>query len=324
MNAKQRLENLLSYTHHLGESSKHPVLKVEQYNFFLKWQHQLKNCIGVTHDINSDDKSIWLRIERLKRISPPSPSKNIMEWMIISNDPNIQPKKQEKITRKLPESKLPLLIKEGKVEKDDIADDLNSENTTEKLKIVTFRLKNHPSIKDIDTYITKQWQQWSEKEKIRRKTIKIYEAFFSLQHSIASQDSGVPVELVWGVGIARWLCKGNEINYPLIEKQVEIEIDSKDAAILIYPRENPPLIQLTPYIALENPKVHDIQKFSKDFFEDEAREEDFSPYIKETFESVLRQASVQLSENGIYRSGIDQEKEGNKSSKISGLYCVSS
>jgi hypothetical protein len=106
----------------------------------------------------------------------------------------------------------------------DVIAPLKEQSTEIRLKDVIFRLENNPQAKvDIDKYLNEQWLPWSEEEKPRRGTIKIYDSLFSLQQTIEAQGDEQPIELIWGVGISRWICEGHTINQPLIEKSVEIE-----------------------------------------------------------------------------------------------------
>ena len=157
---------------------------------------------------------------------------------------------------------------------------------------------------------------WSEEEKPRRKTIKIYDSLFSLQQTIEAQGDEQPIELIWGIGISRWICEGHKINHPLLEKPIEIEVDRKDGAILIHPRNIDPTIAVSAYFALENPGVDALLRFGKKHFSEMSEDVEFSPYMHESFEPVLRQASTHLSESGSYWPNVNPDKENRKPNNI--------
>jgi len=67
-----RLGGLLDYVHHVGRLNQKPVFKIDDYKHLNIWEHELKGKIGIQHNIvDEDGVSILLRIERLKRFSPP-------------------------------------------------------------------------------------------------------------------------------------------------------------------------------------------------------------------------------------------------------------
>ncbi|MDP0589468.1 MAG: AAA domain-containing protein [Candidatus Endonucleobacter bathymodioli] len=314
-----RLDELLDYVHHVGRLNQKPVFRIEEYKQLTIWEHELKGKIGIQHNIVDDDGvSIWLRIERLKRLAPPPISEQIKEWVAVGNDPESSPQIKEKLIKTLPEQEAQNLIDEGVVSEKDVTTPSKEQNTEIRLKDVIFRLENNPQVKvDIDSYLNEQWLPWSEEEKPRRETIKIYDSLFSLQQTIEAQGDEQPIELIWGIGISRWVCEGHKINHPLIEKSIEIEIDRKDGAILVHPRNIDPTIAVGAYFALENSGVDALLRFWKKHLSEMSEDIEFSPYIHESFEPVLRQASTHLSESGTYWPNVNPDKENRKPNNIS-------
>jgi hypothetical protein len=70
-----RLDELLYYVHHLGKLNQKPTFRIEEYKQLSIWEHELKGRIEIQHNVVDDDgASVWLRIERLKRLAlPPIP-----------------------------------------------------------------------------------------------------------------------------------------------------------------------------------------------------------------------------------------------------------
>jgi len=314
-----RLDELLDYVHHVGKLNQKPIFRIEEYKQLNIWEHELKGKIGIQHNIVDDDGvSIWLRIERLKRLAPPPIPEQIQEWVAVGTDPENSPQIKEKLIKTLPEQEAQQLVDEGVVSENDVTNPLKEQITEIKLKDVIFRLENNPQAKaDIDNYLNEQWLPWSEEEKPRRETIKIYDSLFSLQQTIEAQGDEQPIELIWGIGISRWICEGHKINHPLIEKSIEIEVDRKDGAILVHARNIDPTIVVGAYFALENPGVDALLRFWKKHFSELSDDIEFSPYIHESFEPILRQASTHLSESGTYWPNVNPDKENRKPNNIS-------
>ena len=314
-----RLDELLDYVHHVGQLNQKPIFRIDEYKQLNIWEHELKGKIGIQHNIIDDDGiAIWLRIERLKRLAPPPIPEQIQEWVAVGNDPESPPQIKEKVIKTLPEQEAEKLVEKGVVAESDVINPLKEQISEIKLKDVIYRLKNNPQVKkDIDNYINEHWLPWSEEEKPRRETIKIYDSLFSLQQTIEAQGDEQPIELIWGIGIGRWICDGHKINHPLLEKPIEIEVDNKDGAILIHPRNIDPTLAVGAYFALENPGVDALLRFGKKHFSEMSEDIEFSPYVYESFEPILRQASTQLSESGVYWPDINPDKENRKPNKIS-------
>ncbi len=315
----ERLNGLFDYVRHVGTLNQRPIFRIEEYKQLNIWEHELKGRIGIQHNIVDDDgTTIWLRIDRLKRTGPPLIPKQIQDWITVGNDPESKPSVTEKLIKSLSEQEAKELVNEGIVAESDVTSPLKEQITGIKKKDVIFRLQNNPQVKaDIDSYLNNQWLPWSEEEKPRRQTIKIYDSFFSLQQTIESLGDEQPIELIWGIGISRWKCEGHIINHPLLEKPIEIEVVRKDGAILILPRNIDPTLNLGAYFALENSGAGSLLRFEKKHFSEMSEDIEFSPYIDESFEPLLRFASTQLSESGTYWPNVNPDKENRGLNKIS-------
>ena len=293
---KQRLNDLLKYVHRLGQINQEPVFKVSDYGQFNIAEHELSERVGIQRNISDDEGvSVWLRIERLKRTPPPQVPGDIAEWVSVSNNPEQPANIHDTITKKLPEQQVSLLLGEEKINATDIKESAQGH------KEVTLRLQNLPDTNSqVQAYLNDQWYPWANEEKEKRQTIKIYDAFFSLQQSMEAQGDEQALELVWGLGVTRWGLEENSIDFPMLEKLVEIDIDDKNGAISIRPRKTDPSLVIAPYFALANPGIDALIRYEKKHFAQLSEDLEFSPYEAETFEPILRHAATQLSESGEY------------------------
>lgn len=109
-----RLDELLDYVHHIGKLNQKPIFRIEEYKQLNIWEHELKGKIGIQHNITGDDGiSIWLRIERLKRLAPPPIPEQIQEWVTVGNYPESSPQIKEKLIKTLPEQEAKKLVEKG-------------------------------------------------------------------------------------------------------------------------------------------------------------------------------------------------------------------
>ena len=319
--SKERLQELLAYVYHLGCLNQKPAFTVAEYKQLVFAEHQLKARVGIHHDVSDDDgNGIWLQVERLKRIPPPPLPEAIKAWVCVNNNPNDSAIVKEKIVNNLPDFEAERLITDGTVPAKDVQEPLWKHEGIVKRKDVTIRLDNLPEIKaKINAYIQKAWYPWAQAEKPRRETIRIYDALFSLQQSIDAQGEEQAVELVWGIGVCRWLVANHQIDHPLLEQRVEIEVE-RDGTLSIRPSNVEPNIAVQPYTALGILGVDALIRLTQQHFAELSDDVEFTPFNPESFEPILKQAATRLSEGGVYWPDVNPKRDP---PRITDKLCVS-
>lgn len=86
---KERLIGLLDYVEQIARLTERAVLSLRSYRALMFYEHQLRNRVGIQHDVVDGEGIVWLRIERLQRVDPPTPDEQIESWLTISRDPNM-------------------------------------------------------------------------------------------------------------------------------------------------------------------------------------------------------------------------------------------
>src|SRR5205085_414032 len=76
---------------------------------------------------------------------------------------------------------------------------------------------------NVQEYVAKTWMEWAQAERPRRETIDIYDRLFSLQQALKLEGSDRPLEIVWGIGVARWKLPPQELDHPILEQMVVTE-----------------------------------------------------------------------------------------------------
>jgi very-short-patch-repair endonuclease len=295
-----KLLDLLTYLEHLAKLSEKPIYALREYQHLAFFEAELKGQIGITHDVPSDEGQIWLRIERLQRTDPPPPPEEIREWLTISRDLNQPPKIQDSLVRTVTAAEADELVSSGKARREDRSPSTKFRDGKPMADVV-LRLTDQPSKKSaVMNYVSGKWSTWAESEKPRRATIAIYDRFFSLYQSLQAEGAERPVEIVWGIGIARWKLRGHEIDHPLIEQLIEIYVDTQSGLITVGPRSSVPQPALKPYFSLEIDGTDATLSFAKQFFETMPIDQEFSPFQRDTFEPVLRFAATHLDSSGKY------------------------
>lgn len=227
---KKKLIDLIDYVDHLVRLGEKPIFNIKSYKQLAYHEVDLRNRIGIEHNLSTDEGQIWLKIERLQRIDPSPVPDKLEEWVAVSRDPFSPPKVKKVITATISTKDAEAYLEENILLREDIQAAIKPPRDGEWCDVI-FRLNKKPEIKAaIEDYINGPWQVWSETEKPRRESIRIYESFFNLQQTIQTEGAGKPLEVVWGMGSALWKTKGKVINRPILEQLVEIEIDSKDGS----------------------------------------------------------------------------------------------
>lgn len=296
---QEKLIDLVDYVSHMIRLGEKPVFTLADYHQLQFHEDDLKNRLGIEHDTSDDSGPIWLKIKRLKRINPPEIPEKIKDWITISRNPFTQPKVHSILTKTLPKKDVDEYMLKGYLSKSDIQSPLKSQDS-ENYDVI-FRLEKHPDIKIlIDEYIQGAWSEWAAEEIPRRESIKIYEDFFNLLQIIQTQGVEYPLEIVWGIGVARRYIDGRLIDHPLIEQLIEAEIDSETGSILLRPRGTDPQVALNPYFALDNAGAQIVLKYARDFFAGFSEDQELSPFETITFSPILRHAASQLDQSGRY------------------------
>ena len=110
------------------------------------------------------------------------------------------------------------------------------------------------------------------------------------------------IELVWGLGVSRWAKDGVLIDLPLLERLVEIEIDERAAGIIrVRPRQADAIVNLRPYEELKLDGAPLALNAARRALAISAEDgEGVSPFLRETFEPILRVCQSQIDAEGRY------------------------
>jgi len=296
---KSKLIDLIDYVGQVIQLSETPVFDIKDYRQPIFHEIDLKNRIGIEHDTSDENGPIWLKVKRLKRSDPPLPPELIEEWITVGRDPYVFPKIESIKPNTIKQQDAKAQIKGGRLDAKDVQPSLK--NHQKKYCDVIYRLDNLPDIKNtIELYLNGPWHEWSEIEKPRRETIKIYETLFNLQQSIQIQGQEKPLELVWGMGVSRWRREGQVIDHAIVEQLVESEINKDDGTIIIRPRGAAPQVFLKPFFALDINGVQTVFQFSNKFFDNFTEDQELSPFVPDTYTPVLRYVASNLDQSGIY------------------------
>jgi hypothetical protein len=309
--AVERLKELLGYVEQVIKLDERPAFRLNEYRLptgqtFVFHQHEFHSLPGVTHNLTDEDGPIWLSMRRLKRGEPPEPPDDLAPWLDLSPDPDEAPTLREFLIRTVSEAEKNDLLAGGEVRPEDYAEAVGPQ--AKGRFDVTLRLEDRPKINDAaQDYTSSAWLPWAEAERPKRKSIGLYQKLFEVAQVAELGGAEQPLELVWGLGLARWLKDGFEIDLPLLERLVEIEIDEgAGGEIKIRPRSALATANLRPYEEMKIEGATLALDAARRSITAVDVEEGVSPFRLDTFEPALRACQTRLDPEGRFLP--DQEK----------------
>jgi len=301
----ERLKELLDYVGQVIKLDERPAFKLSEYRLgngqtFLFHEHEVHAVPGITHDLTDEDGAVWLCAERLKRNDPPKPTETLAPWLDLSPDPERTPLPRDHLLKTVSKPECEELVASGRARVEDCSESLSPDAKGQ--FDIRLRLEDRPEIaREAEQYLSLSWLPWSVGERPRRRSIALYQKLFEV---VQLSELGGPeqaLELVWGIGLSRWIKDGAVIDLPLIERLVEIEIDERAAGtIRIRPRQAPATVNLRPYDELKIDGVPVAQDAARRAIGNAEEDIGVDPFQRETFEPVLRSCQTRLDPEGTY------------------------
>jgi hypothetical protein len=304
----ERLTELLGYVEQVIKLDERPAFRLSEYRLptgqtFVFHQHDFQALPGITHDLTDEDGPIWLTMQRIKRGEPPEPSDDIAPWLNLPPDPDKEPTLREFVIRTVSESEKDDLLARSQVRPEDCASAIGPQAKGQ--FDVTLRLEDRPEITlAAQQYISTKWLSWAEAERPKRKSIALYQRLFEVAQLAELAGAEQPIELVWGIGLTRWIKDGYEVDLPLLERLVEIEIDQHAGGeIRIRPRSALATANLRPYEEMKIEGAPLALDAARRAIAGVDVEDGVSPYRVDTFEPSLRACQTRDRRKSGYRAG---------------------
>lgn len=271
---------LLTYIEQVEKLKTKPEFQVPT-DYLVIFQHEFKGLPEIQYNLWLADDDVWLRVPRLKEITPPEPDEKLKLWVVLPKNPE-----------KSPELKPEVVIYRS-----------NDEAVHE-------LLNDHPEITELfDWYVENQWRPWAAAEGPRRKTIARYNQLFALQQRIASEGAETSIELVWGIGYAAWKKEGvaTAVTHPLLVQSCEISLNETIFDLEIRPRDVDPQLEVDCYVEMGLPGVGQLEAFWKSRLESAPATDAYrvNPFEESTCGDVLRVAVANLDPTGSYEVRTD-------------------
>ncbi len=305
MTAAARLQELLGYVEQVVKLDENPAFRLGEFRLsngqtYHFHQNEFHALPGVRHDQADDEGPIWLTVERLKRRNPPKPPERLTDWIELLADPGCAPTIREFVLATVNATERDGLLADKKIRPEDCEPAFGAEGKGK--YDIRYRLEDHPEIAaEAEVYLAGPWLSWANEESPRRRAIALYQGLFEVTQLAELGGPEQPIELVWGIGLSRWIKEGTLIDLPLLEKLVEVEIDEKSAGLIrVRPRQADATVNLRPYEEMKLDGVILAQNAARRALAISAEEEGVSPFLRESFEPILRVCQSQIDAEGRY------------------------
>ncbi|MGA2125592.1 MAG: helicase, partial [Xanthobacteraceae bacterium] len=269
---------------------------------FVLHQHELDDLPGITHDAIDEDGPVWLAVERPSDIAPPPPEYDLESWIEVSADPEQQPLVRDSVVITVGDIEKDLMVAAEDVRAEDCAPAIAPEAASAMWN-VRLRLDRRPDLAArISAYVTGPWTAWAESARRRHRATPIYRRLHEMAELADLDGADRTWELVFGIGVSRWQHRGGSVEVPLLERLVEIEVAAGPAAeIRIRPRMVGAIVNLGVFEALSPDAARLARHGAGRILEAIERGGEVSPFVRESFEPILRAISSELDPQGIYR-----------------------
>eukprot|EP00658_Telonema_sp_P-2_P000518 TRINITY_DN10197_c0_g1_i8.p1 TRINITY_DN10197_c0_g1~~TRINITY_DN10197_c0_g1_i8.p1 ORF type:complete len:722 (-),score=198.47 TRINITY_DN10197_c0_g1_i8:104-2269(-) len=153
-------------------------------------------------------------------------------------------------------------------------------------------------------FVHGEWKHWKDTEERRLQGESVYRGLFTLYQQMQHDGADKPMELIWGIGVARWSLAATQevIDHPLIEIGVEVELCSSTGAILVRPKPSTkPQMRLQMFdhlnIAGLGPLRQQCVKILNNTHLNE-QESDISPFRLNSYNAIIIACATQLATDG--------------------------
>ncbi|WP_244423324.1 helicase [Bradyrhizobium sp. ORS 375] len=230
-------------------------------------------------------------------IGPPEVDSDIRMWIDVPSDPDRRPLVRQRVTVTVPTADKEQLIAAGHARPEHCAAAVGH-SASAALWTVRLHLEQRPDIVErLDRYLAGSWAAWAAAERPRRRTIALHRRLCEMARVTGAARNDANYEIVWGIGVSRWRRHGRELDLPLLERLVEIEVlDSSEAEIRIRPRMVGATANLKAFEPL-TPAAKLAGNTAEQLLE---RGAELSPFQPASFEPILSAIGSQLDPQGIY------------------------
>ena len=238
---RARLAGLFAFAGALLRAGAKPLYRMQDTGLGHFPEHEFHTLPGLTLD-ESDE--VWLRLERLQPAKAPKPPANVRQWLDGSTEKPDTPPSVTGLRTLMVSLEEASDLCEGELL--DLADIHEFEEGDEEVRIELHLDRLVELRADIERWVQGPWRIWAEAERPVRRAMEIYGRLFTLCNRMHGGGTTTP-QMVWGIGIATLRRMPLDIEMPLLEQLVDLELED-DGSLVIMPRATRPVLGLQPFL----------------------------------------------------------------------------
>ena len=304
--AIEPLKSVLGYLTEMVRLHDRAIERVADYQHLtnphiILFQSDLNHLPGVTYGRADEDGAIWLRIKRQKHVEAPAVDVDLGPWIEVPADPEQRPRVHDSIELDVEVGEKDRLIAAKEARPEDCAPIVNNDGRGDTWR-VRLVLQDRPDLVErLWGYIDGPWASWADIEAPRRKVTALCERLLEIAASAHSGSGDQPLELVWGIGVSRWKRGGHDIDLPVIERLVELEVvENPESEVRIRPRGVGAIVNLMPFEPMAAGRVRLALESAQGVLEAIENDGEISPFVRDSFEPILNVVCSQLDPQGFY------------------------
>jgi very-short-patch-repair endonuclease len=280
-------------------------------HLFQREPAQLLGLPGLELDLLVQGEPLWLRVPRLEPVNPPAVAERFARLISVSADPAGPPPAVDAVQLALhlediarfaqrlapTAAAAPGMSDSRALALQDLpapADDALRQ------RIAQAQARFRAAVQAAWEDVSGRWRAWAEVEAPRRRSMQLYGELFALMHQLETQQTGKPVELVWGLGVASWRLRWEDqdftFRYPLLTQAVELSLDAASLALELRPRTLAPRLELDAFIACLVPGASELEQAGREDLAQQASAP--SPFHPAALAPLLRRVAGSLDSQG--------------------------
>lgn len=313
---RSRFVGMLNYVEQVIRLDERVVMRLSDYKLpdgtaLNLNQEELNGLPGVAHDIRGDDGPVWLTVDRLVRSHAPKPIGEAADWITNSNNPDKLPVVAEHRIAMLSAFEKDQYVSSGRAKPENVHASISpnpAPNPEPRFDVQVYLEDDLQAKRLVESFITISWEKWASQERPKRKTIQLYQKLYKLFQLVENAGAESPVEIVWGIGNAKWKHGERLIDRPLLERRLDIECDdAKNGQIRLRPTPSNAFFDLKPYEEVGCANLTALADLIRKDLDRSSNDEGVTPFASETFENILSAAATRLDPEGSYTADLTPE-----------------
>jgi hypothetical protein len=304
--AVEPLKSVLGYLTEMVRLHDRAIERVADYQHLINqhiilFQSDLNHLPGVTYSGADDDGAIWLRIKRQKHAEAPAVDVDLGPWIEVPADPEQRPRVRDSIELDVEVEEKDRLIAAKEARPENCAPIVNNDGGPDTWRVRLVLQDRSDLVERLWGYIDGPWASWADTEAPRRKATALCERLLEIAAFDHSGSGDQPLELVWGIGVSRWKRGGRDIDLPLIERLVELEVvENPESEVRIRPRGAGAIVNLKPFESVAAGRMPVALDSAQRVLEAIENDGEISPFVRDSFEPILNVVCSQLDPRGFY------------------------